>query len=67
MVAGDTLFAGSCGRCDLPGGDLATMFTSLKRLGELEGDYKVYPGHGPGSTLERERRTNPYLRQAMRR
>ena len=38
---------------------------SLGRLGRLEGDYKVCPGHGPLSTLERERRTNPHLRQAM--
>lgn len=67
MVAGDTLFAGSCGRCDLPGGDMGAMFVSLKRLGELEGDYKVYSGHGPSSTLDQERRTNPYLKQAMRR
>jgi len=66
MLAGDTLFAGSCGRCDLPGGSEEQMMASLKRLAALEGDYKVCPGHGALSTLEHERRTNPYLRQAMR-
>lgn len=66
MLCGDTLFAGSCGRCDLPGGSEEQMLSSLKRLAELEGDYKVCPGHGPLSSLERERRTNPYVRQATR-
>lgn len=65
MFCGDTLFAGSCGRCDLPGGSEEQMLSSLKRLAELEGDYKVCPGHGPLSSLERERRTNPYVRQAL--
>ena len=67
MFAGDTLFAGTCGRCDLPGGSLGDMFASLKRLALLEGDYAVYPGHGPATTLEEERRHNPYMRQAMTR
>lgn len=66
MLCGDTLFAGTCGRCDLPGGGEEPMLQSLKRLASLEGDYKVCPGHGPLSTLERERQTNPYMRQAMR-
>ena len=65
MLCGDTLFAGSCGRWDLPGGSEERMLSSLKRLAELEGDYKVCPGHGPLSSLEDERRTNPYMRQAM--
>ena len=65
MVAGDTLFAGSCGRTDLFGGSMEEMFASLKRLGELPGNYRVYPGHGPATTLETERRTNPYMRHAM--
>ena len=65
LVAGDTLFAGSCGRTDLFGGSMEEMFASLKRLGNLSGDYRVYPGHGPSTTLETERRTNPYLRHAM--
>lgn len=65
MLCGDTLFAGSCGRWDLTGGDQGALMDSLARLGRLEGDYKVCPGHGPLTTLERERRTNPYLRQAL--
>lgn len=66
MLCGDTLFAGSCGRCDLPGGSGEQMLASLKRLAQLEGNYKVCPGHGPLSDLDEERRTNPYVRQAMR-
>lgn len=66
MFAGDTLFAGSCGRCDMEGGDVRQMAASLKRLGLLEGDYTVYPGHGDASTLSEERRSNHYMRQAMR-
>ena len=62
IFSGDTLFAGSCGRTDLPGGDWNTIQDSLSRLGELEGDFTIYPGHGESSTLEYERRTNPYLR-----
>ncbi len=65
MVSGDTLFAGSCGRVDLAGGVEESMMASLVRLGRLEGDYKVCPGHGPMSTLERERRGNPYMRYAL--
>lgn len=65
MLAGDTLFAGSCGRYDMTGGEGQVMMQSLARLGRLEGDYKVCPGHGPMTTLERERRTNPYMRQAL--
>ena len=61
MFAGDTLFAGSCGRTDLPGGDPRAMRDSLRRLAKLEGNFFVHPGHGPGSTLDREKQTNPYL------
>ena len=66
MFAGDTLFAGSCGRCDMEGGSERKMAASLKRLGDLAGDFTVYPGHGPASTLAEERRSNRYMRQAMR-
>lgn len=66
LFCGDTLFAGSCGRTDFPGGDTAKILASLRRLGELEGDLRVLPGHMEGSTLGRERQVNPYLRQAMR-
>ena len=65
LFTGDTLFAGSCGRTDFPGGDTQTELRSLKRLGELDGDYEVYPGHMEASTLERERRFNPYMRAAL--
>ena len=65
LFCGDTLFAGSCGRTDFPGGDTAKLLASLRRLGELEGDLQVLPGHMEDSTLSRERQTNPYLRQAM--
>ena len=66
LFSGDTLFAGCCGRTDLPGGNQAQMMASLKRLGSLPGDYRVLPGHGEKSTLEQERRTNYYMRGAMR-
>ncbi len=65
LFCGDTLFAGSCGRTDLEGGSMRQMLTSLRRLGELEGDLQVLPGHMEPSTLDRERKTNPYLMQAM--
>lgn len=63
LFTGDTLFAGDIGRTDLYGGDYNTMKASLLKLAALEGDYKVYPGHGGGSTLECERTGNPYLGQ----
>ena len=66
MLCGDTLFAGTCGRCDLTGGDGETMLRSLKRLAELEGDYKVCPGHGALSTLDQERTGNSYMRMAVK-
>ena len=66
LFTGDTLFAGSYGRTDFIGGDDAAMRLSLARLGHLKGDYTVLPGHGEDSTLDYERRTNPYLREAMR-
>ena len=62
LFTGDTLFAGSCGRTDLPGGNSAQMLQSLQRLAALEKDCRVYPGHSGSSTLEWERRTNPYMR-----
>ena len=62
MFSGDTLFAGSCGRTDLPGGSDAAMRASLRRLAGLSTDYRVYPGHGMDTTLAEEKRYNPYLR-----
>ncbi len=61
LFSGDTLFAGSCGRTDLPCGDARAMRDSLRRLAALSENYQVCPGHGPSSTLNREKKTNPYL------
>jgi len=66
LFCGDTLFAGSCGRTDFPGGDPEKLMASLRRLGKLEGNLRVCPGHMELSTLDQERRTNPFLRQALR-
>ena len=65
LFCGDTLFAGSCGRTDLNGGSYEEIMQSLKRLGQLPGDWHVCPGHDVTSTLERERKTNPFLREAL--
>ncbi len=60
--AGDTLFAGSIGRTDLPGGDYDTLINSIKsKLLPLGDDVTVYPGHGPATTIGTERRFNPFL------
>ena len=67
LFCGDTLFAGSCGRTDFHGGSMEIIMKSLKRLGSLEGDWQVLPGHMENTTMERERKTNPYLIEAMRR
>jgi glyoxylase-like metal-dependent hydrolase (beta-lactamase superfamily II) len=62
--SGDVLFAGSIGRTDLPGGDTATMMVSLRdKILPLSDDTVVLPGHGPDTTIGRERASNPYLRQ----
>lgn len=62
LICGDLLFAGSIGRTDFPGGSDEEMDASLRKLLCLSGDYTVYPGHGPATTLDRERRQNPFLR-----
>lgn len=67
LFCGDTLFAGSCGRTDFPGGSVKKIMASLRRLGSLEGNLRVLPGHMEPSSLDAERRTNPYMRQAMSR
>jgi len=62
LFVGDTLFAGSIGRTDLPGGDYATLIDSIQRVLFAFGDAAlVYPGHGPTTTIGKERRTNPFL------
>ncbi len=65
LFSGDTLFSRSCGRIDLYGGSAKEMRASLKRLGEMEGDYEVFPGHGVGTTMAIERYANQYLRKSM--
>ena len=62
VLSGDTLFAGSIGRTDLPGGDHAAMLDSLRhKVLALPDDTVVLPGHGPSSTIGRERAGNPFL------
>lgn len=61
LFSGDTLFAGSCGRTDLPGGNPADMLASLKLLAAIPENLTVYPGHGEATTLDAEKRYNPYL------
>ncbi|MBQ8885715.1 MAG: MBL fold metallo-hydrolase [Clostridia bacterium] len=61
LFTGDTLFFGTVGRTDLPTGDGGLLMESLKKLAALEGDYPVYAGHDEDTTLEEERRSNPFL------
>ena len=65
LFAGDTLFRGSCGRCDFPGGDYRAMLRSLARLAALEGQYTVYPGHDSATDMDYERAHNPYMKHGM--
>lgn len=62
ILTGDTLFVGSCGRTDLPGGDASQLYHSLQRLSELDDTYTIYPGHNYGrtakSTIQEQRATN---------
>ena len=62
LFSGDTLFAGSCGRTDLPGGSWATILKSLARLASFAGNYWVHPGHGSSTTLRDEKKYNPYMK-----
>jgi len=62
LFVGDTLFAGSIGRTDLPGGNYDTLIRSIRTvLFAFGDDAVVHPGHGPDTTIGRERRTNPFL------
>jgi glyoxylase-like metal-dependent hydrolase (beta-lactamase superfamily II) len=68
LFTGDTLFSGSVGRTDLPGGDLEALFRSIKaRLFPLGDDVRFYPGHGPAGRLGDERRANPFVGEEPRR
>lgn len=65
-LSGDVLFAGSIGRTDLPGGSMRTMLVSLRdKILPLDDATVVLPGHGPATTIGRERATNPYLHEVM--
>lgn len=65
LFSGDTLFAGSVGRTDLPGGDSAALLRAVRgKLFELPLETPVYPGHGPATSLEEERRSNPFVGDA---
>jgi len=62
LIVGDTLFAGSIGRTDLPGGDASTLLRSIREvLFKFPDDTVVWPGHGEQTTIGKERRTNPFL------
>lgn len=62
LIAGDTLFAGSIGRTDLPGGDYSTLMTSIReKIFTLPPSTKVLPGHGPDTTVEEEKKSNPFF------
>ena len=66
LFTGDTLFTQSVGRTDFPGCSQEALMASLKRLGELEGDYQVLPGHDTFNSLDQERKGHPYLKQALK-
>lgn len=66
LVCGDTLFQGSVGRTDLPGGNPRELSRSLVRLAKLPDDTTVYTGHGPPTTLESEKRSNYFMQAACR-
>jgi glyoxylase-like metal-dependent hydrolase (beta-lactamase superfamily II) len=68
LFTGDTLFAGSVGRTDLPGGDLDALLASIRdRIFPLGDDVRFYPGHGPSGLVGEERRTNPFAGEPSRR
>ena len=64
LLTGDTLFSGSIGRTDFPTGSIAQMRASLKKLAELNGNFPVYAGHNEPTTLDTERKTNPFMLDA---
>lgn len=61
LFSGDTLFAGSMGRCDMEGGNFRDMMTSLGKLSGFDSSLPVFPGHGPDTTIGNEIRINPYM------
>ena len=62
VIGGDVLFNGSVGRTDLPGGDLSTLVKSVQeQLYTLSDNFTIYPGHGPSTTIRKEKATNPFV------
>ena len=61
MFTGDTVFSGSVGRTDMPGGSSKLMMESVKKISKFDPDLKIYPGHGPGSTIGDEIKFNPFF------
>ena len=62
LFSGDTLFYGSIGRTDFPGGDFAVLKKYVQRLYTLDGETNVYSGHGPKTTISYEKNNNPFIR-----
>lgn len=65
MFTGDTLFASSIGRTDMPDGSPLDMLKSLKKIAKIKGNYKIYSGHTKSTTLEDEKYCNPYLNKYL--
>jgi glyoxylase-like metal-dependent hydrolase (beta-lactamase superfamily II) len=62
VFTGDTIFAGSIGRTDFPGGDHTRLIDGVRsKIFSLDGNLRMYPGHGPATTINKERRTNPFF------
>ncbi len=61
IFTGDTLFAGTIGRTNFPGGSYDNIIASLRKIDKLDGDFVIYPGHGPATTLKSERENNVYM------
>ncbi len=67
LLSGDTVFAGSVGRCDFPGGDFQKLEDSIKKiLISIPDETQFFPGHGPETTLRAEKRFNPFFRRIVR-
>ena len=66
LISGDTLFQGSVGRTDNPGGDARTLTQSLRQLATLPDDIQVFPGHGPATDIRTEKVTNFFMQNALR-
>ena len=61
LFTGDTVFRGSVGRTDMPGGSAKMLVESVRRIAKLDPELKIYPGHGPASTIGFELRYNPFF------